>query len=436
MKLPLVQLVRQTAPQPAIADVYAEARKVWKESSLAASIKPGMKIAVGCGSRGIKNHGILAKATVDALKDLGAEPFVVAAMGSHGGATADGQRSLLAHYNIDPQTLGVPVKTEMDVVQVSTNSWGEPVWWDRNAYNADGVVTVSRIKPHTDFRGDFESGILKMLVIGLGKRHGADQHHRYGVRGLREMMPETAKALLAGTKFLGGLGILENAKEQTSHLEVVHRDDLFQREPQLLKRAFELLGRIPFDQLDLLIVGECGKNYSGAGIDPNVVGRLLIEAHPHMETNKPSITRMCVLDVSPDSDGNATGIGIADLTTSKALKSIWSRPFEMNNLTARFLWRSKLPISFGTDRECIEAGIDSCWQPNFDKLRMAIIPNTLEVADLWVTAPLLDDVKKTAGLEVAGSPRELSFNEYGVLNQEELFPECVRALRGKKYSGH
>jgi hypothetical protein len=247
------------------------------------------------------------------------------------------------------------------------------------------------------------------------------------------MMPETAKVLVEKTPFLGGLAILENAQEQTAHLEVVHKNDLFTREPQLLKRAFELLGRIPFDQLDVLIVGECGKNYSGAGIDPNVVGRLLIEAHPHMETNKPSITRMCVLDVSPDSDGNGTGIGIADLTTNRALKAIWSRPFEMNNLTARFLWRSKLPIGFGSDRECIEAGVDSCWQPHFDRVRLAIIPNTLEVADLWVSAPLVAEAASIPGLAVLGEPRDLPFNEYGNLQQEELFPDSVRGhrLKGK-----
>jgi Lactate racemase N-terminal domain len=428
--LPRVQLLRQTKPQPKVADVYAEARAVWKNSSLAQRIKPGMSIAVGCGSRGIKNHGVLAKATVDALLELGAKPFVVAAMGSHGGATPDGQRSLLSHMDIDEQHLGVPVKTEMDAVQVGTNSWGEPVWWDKNALAADGVVTVSRIKPHTDFRGQFESGLLKMIVIGLGKRHGADQHHRYGVRGLRDMMPETAKVLLEKTRFLGGLAILENAHEQTARLEVVDRDDLLNREPELLKEAFGLLGRLPFEQIDCLVVGECGKNYSGAGIDPNVVGRLLIEAHPHLETNRPSITRMCVLDISPDSDGNGTGIGIADLTTTKALKSIWARPFEMNNLTARFLWRSKLPFGFSTDRACIESGVETCWQPNYDKVRFCIIPNTLEVTDLWVSAPLAEEAKALPEVELVGDPRELPFNQYGELDQASLFPHCVRALRG------
>lgn len=436
MNLPQVQLVRQTAPQPTVADVRADTLRAWKESKLAARIKPGMKIAVGCGSRGIKNFQPITQATIAALKELKAEPFVVAAMGSHGGATPAGQRSLLAHYGLDEASLGVKVVTDMDAVQVGTNSWGEPVWFDKNALAADGVVTVSRVKPHTDFRGDFESGILKMLVIGLGKRHGADQHHRSGVRGLKEMMPETAKVLVEKTPFLGGLAILENAMEQTARLEVVDRDDLFTREPQLLKEAFSLLGRIPFKQLDVLIIGECGKNYSGAGIDPNVVGRLLIEAHPHLETNDPAITRIACLDISPDSDGNGTGIGIADLTTNKALKAIWSRPFEMNNLTARFLWRSKLPFAFGTDRECIESAVDTCWQPRLDRVRMAIIPNTLEVFDLYITAPLIEDAKKVPGLEFIGGPRELPFDSIGGLKQEELFPDSVRGRRGKAKGGN
>src|SRR5262245_45520940 len=229
--IPHVQLVRQTAPQPRVADVAAEVRRQWLSSRTARRIKPGMRVAVGCGSRGIKNLLAIAKATVESLAELGAKPFVVAAMGSHGGATPDGQRELLASYHIDEAHLGVPIVTDMDVVQIGTNSRGQPVWWDKNALAADGVVTVSRVKPHTDFRGKFESGIVKMLVIGLGKQVGADQVHAYGPNGLREMIPDACKVILQKTPFLGGLATLENAKEETAHLEVVDRDDLFDREP-------------------------------------------------------------------------------------------------------------------------------------------------------------------------------------------------------------
>jgi hypothetical protein len=429
--IPHVQLVRQIAPQPTVGDVAGEVRRLWRESRTAKRIKPGMRIAVGCGSRGINNYLVIAKATVEALQELGAKPFIVSAMGSHGGATPDGQRELLASYGIDEAHLGVPVVTDMDAVQIGVNSWGQPVWWDKNALAADGVVTVSRVKPHTDFRGEFESGILKMLVIGLGKRHGADQVHSFGTRGLRDMLPESGKVILEKTKFLGGLAVLENAREETAKLEVVDRDDLYEREPALLTEARGLMGRVPFSALDVLIVGECGKNYSGAGIDPNVVGRMLIEASPEAETNEPRITRMGVLDVSPESHGNATGIGIADLTTRRAIASIDQTPFRMNNLTARFLWRSKLPIAFDTDREVINACVETCWQPESEKVRFAVIPNTLEVADLWVSAPLAAEAKSNPHLQLVGSPQALPFDSAGNLVQEKLFPHCVRARRNR-----
>src|SRR5437879_411439 len=315
----------------------------------------------------------------------------------------------------------------MTTVGNGTNSLGEPVYWDNNACEADAVVTVSRIKAHTDFRSRFESGILKMLVIGLGKRDGAAQHHRWGVRGLREMMPESAKVVLAKTRFVAGLAVLENAREETALLKVVGRDALFDEEPRLLEKAKSLMGRLPFDQLDLLVVGEIGKNYSGAGIDPNVVGRLLVEGEPEFES--PRITRICALDLSPESHGNGTGVGLADLTTDRLLAQIDPVPFRMNNLTACFLWRSKLPISFPTERACIEAGLATCWQPNPKAVRLAVIPNTLELVQLWVSPPLVEEARKTAGLEILGAPQLLPFTATGDLEQERLFPHSVRARR-------
>jgi hypothetical protein len=429
VSFPDLYLVRQTAPQPAVADVPGEVRRQWLGSRAAKRIKKGDRIAVGCGSRGIANYFVIAKATVEALKELGAKPFIVAAMGSHGGANAEGQRELLASYGITEASLGVPVKTDMDSRQIGTNSWGEPVWWDCNALAADGVVTVSRIKPHTDYRSKYESGITKMTVIGLGKREGAAQHHRWGWKGLQQMIPETAKVILEKTRFLGGLAIVENAKEETAHLQVVDRDELLDVEPVLLERSRTLMGRLPFNQLDVLVIGEIGKNYSGAGIDPNVVGRLLIEAAPELEPPAPRITRMVALDVSPESHGNATGIGIADLTTDRALASIDPVPFRMNNLTACFLRRSQLPFAFPTDRECLAVAIETCWQPIAEKLRFAVIPNTLEVAELWVSKPLAEEARSNSHLQVSGDARPLPFDSAGNLVQEKLFPHCVRARR-------
>jgi hypothetical protein len=211
---------------------------------------------------------------------------------------------------------------------------------------------------------------------------------------------------------------------------VVERDSVLAEEPGLLDRARAIMGRLPFDQLDLLVIGEIGKNYSGAGIDPNVVGRLLIEGEPEFE--KPRITRICALDLSPESHGNATGCGIADLTTDRLLAAIDPVPFRMNNLTACFLLRSKLPFSFPTDRGCIASGLETCWQPKWEKVRMAIIPNTLEVADLWVSPPLLEEAKAKPNLEVRGKPRAISFDGADNLLQEELFPHSVRGRRRRK----
>jgi hypothetical protein len=429
MELPSLVPIRQTLPQPVIVDVAAEARRVWRTSGVLRKLQPGDRVAVGVGSRGVANLALLVRATIDALQEAGAKPFVVAAMGSHGGATAEGQRQILTDYGVSEAALGVPVKTDMDAVPIGTNRWGEPVYWARNALEADAVVTVSRVKPHTDFRGRHESGIAKMLAIGLGKREGAAQHHRWGVRGLRERMPESARVIVERTRFLAGLAVLENAQEQTAVLNVVGRDELFEREPALLEQAMALLGRLPVEQLDLLVIGEIGKNYSGAGVDPLVVGRLLVEGEPELST--PRITRICALDLSPESHGNGTGIGIADLTTERLLTAIDPVPFRMNNLTACFLWRSKLPLGFANDRACIEAGLATCWQPDRAAVRLAVIPNTLELAELWVSPAVLGSLNGREHVKVVGEERPMPFDAAGDLQQDRLFPHSVRGRRSQ-----
>jgi hypothetical protein len=429
--MPHVALLRQTAPQVVVKDVAGEVRRLWRESRFLQRLRRGDRVAVGVGSRGIANLATTVRATLDELTAHGARPFIVAAMGSHGGATAEGQRELLAEYDVSEDALSVPVKTDMTTVRIGINSWGEPVYWDKNALEADHVVTVSRVKPHTDFRGKLESGIGKMLVIGLGKRDGAAQHHRWGVRGLRDMLPESLKVILDKTPFAAGLAVLENAHEQTGRLQLVERDELLDVEPRLLDEARRMMARLPFEQLDLLVIGEIGKNYSGAGIDPNVVGRLLMETYT--EAQSPCITRICCLDLSPESHGNGTGVGIADLTTDRLLKAIDPAPFLMNNLTSCFLWRSKLPFSFPTDRECLRVALETCWQPNREALRLAVIPNTLELAELWVSPTLLEEARGAAHLEVGSEPRPLPFDGQGNLMQEVLFPN---SLRGRRKGGH
>ncbi len=427
MNLPPFGLIRQIQNQPELTNIAQSVRQAWESSALAGKLKPGQTVAIGIGSRGIVAIELMAKETIAFFQSKGCKPFIVSAMGSHGGANSKGQRELLSEYGISEENLGVPVKTDMTSTIIGKTSFDEPVHWDANALAADVVVTLSRIKPHTDFRGKYESGIVKMLVIGLGKREGASQHHQWGYLGLRDRMPQTVRVILEKTNFQAGMAILENAREKTARVEVVEKANLLDREPVLLDEARQLMGRLPFNQLDLLVIGEIGKNYSGAGIDPNVVGRLLVETM--VEDPTPAITRICALDLSPESHGNGTGVGIADLTTQRLIDSIDPVPFRMNNLTACFLWRSKLPLAFTNDRDCLQAGLDTCWQPIFNNLRMAIIPNSLELEWIWASPTLLAEAQGRQDLQVEKPAEQISLNTDGNLNLSALFPNSVSGRR-------
>ncbi len=427
MDLPLIYPIRQQLSQPHVEDPGREVAHAIRGSRFPQRVARGGRIAVAVGSRGIANIQVMARAAVHTLRDLGYQPFVVAAMGRHGGATPEGQRELLGSYGITEQAMGVPVRTEMDVVQLGANSWGEPVYWDRNAIEADAVITLARIKPHTDFIGRFESGIVKMLANGLGKQKGAATHHQYGVRGLRDMISESAKVVVAKTRFALGLAILENANDQTALIKAVEPEELFDAEPRLLEQARGLVARVPFDQLDLLVVGESGKNYSGTGMDVNVLGRQMVEGEPDLL--RPKVTRICLLDLSEESHGNAVGLGLADLITAKLRSKVDEAITNMNYFTACFLLRAKIPPTLPDDRACIAMGLRTCWQPRPDQVRMAIIPNTLELTQLWVTSPLAEEAGQRPDLSAAGAGRALPFDAAGNLLQEELFPHCIRARR-------
>src|SRR5579864_5444301 len=320
MIFPPLARVRQSVPQPRVADLAATVRRLIIESRLRERVPAGGTIAVGVGSRGIASIPLIARSTVDTLKQLGYHPFLVAAMGSHGGATSDGQRELLAGYGISRNSMDVEVRTDMETVIVDKSPFGLPIYFDKNALSADGILLLNRVKPHTDFHAAHESGILKMLVIGLGKREGASQIHRLGLRGMHEALPAVGRILVERTKFALGIAIVENAEEQPAEVAAIEPETLFDVEPKLLDRARALLGRLPFDQIDALVVGELGKNYSGAGMDPNVIGRLMVETMPDFD--RPVITRLAVLDVSPESHGNIVGVGFADLTTERLVAAM------------------------------------------------------------------------------------------------------------------
>jgi len=348
-------------------------------------------------------------------------------MGSHGGATAEGQRALLAEYGVTAEAMGVPVKTDMDTLVLGTNPVGLPIYFDRNAYQADGIVLANRVKPHTDFHATHESGVLKMLVIGLGKREGASQVHKLGLRGMKEVLPAVGRFLAKNTRFALGLAIIENAEDVPAEIVAVEPETIFDVEPVLLERARGLMGRLPFDQIDVLVVGELGKNYSGAGMDPNVIGRLLVETQPDFE--RPMVTRLVVLDVSDESHGNIVGIGFSDLTTERLVSKLDPESFRINVLTSCFLERARIPITLPTDRDVIQAALETCWRVDPAQARMVVIPNTLELKTLWVSQPLEEEVRAHPHLARETDYVPIPLSSDGWLDQVRLFPESVRGRR-------
>lgn len=427
MVVPPLARVRQSIPQPKVANVPATVRRLVLASRLRERVAPGGAIAVGIGSRGIHGIDVIAKTIVDTLLAMDYKPFIVAAMGSHGGATSEGQRALLAGYGVTSDAMGVPVKTDMDVTVLGTNPAGLPIYFDKNAYEAGGIVLVNRVKPHTDFRAAHESGVLKMLVIGLGKREGASQVHKLGIRGMQEILPAVGHSLVKATRFALGVAIIENAEDRPAEIVAIEPESIFEVEPAMLDRARSLMARLPFDQIDVLVVGELGKNYSGAGMDPNVIGRLMVETQPDFV--RPAVTRLVVLDVSDESHGNIVGVGFADLTTERLVAKMDPASFRINVLTSCFLERARIPITLPTDRDVIEAAIETCWRIDPALARVVVIPNTLELNDLWVSPALEDEIEAHPQLSRETDYLPIPLTEDGWLDQERLFPESIRARR-------
>ncbi len=428
-RLPPIARVRQSFDQPEIADVSAAVAGAIRASRIASRVKPGGSVALTVGSRGIAGIAGIARAAVGALHELGFRPFVVAAMGSHGGGTAEGQRALLAELGVTEQSVGCPIRSEMDTVVLGTDGFGLPIHFDKNAFESDGIVLLNRIKPHTSFTGRYESGLLKMLTIGLGKRQGAAQVHKLGLPGLKRMLPEVGSFLLQKTPVALGIALLENAREQTGRVVAVEPEELLEVEPALLDEARLMMARLPFDEIDVLVVGELGKNYSGTGMDPNVIGRQRVETMPDLP--RPVVTRLAVLDLSVETRGNGLGVGLADLTTERLVTALDPTPMRVNSLTSNFLTRARVPISLPTDLDVLAAALDTCWRIDPREAKVVLIPNTLELTTLWVTEPLAGLVESLPGLSFETDFLPAPVDVVGNLAQEALFPESVRARRGR-----
>ena len=409
--LPKMVRVRQSFPRPRVTDIP---RRVGE--TLAASghrIRRGDTVAVGAGSRGIANIDVVVGATVRYLLDLGARPFVFPAMGSHGGGTPEGQLSVLAKYGITEATMGCPVRATMEVVQVG-EALGLPVWCDRDASEADWIGLVNRVKPHTDFKGGIESGLFKMMTIGLGKYQGAVQYHRANIHhGYETVITSVGKEMLAKARIGFGVGIVENGYDETGHIEAFSADNLESGERRLLKDAREWMARLPFSPIDVLVVEEMGKNISGAGMDTNVIGR---PSNPHEPfPADPKILWIVVLDLTDDSYGNATGIGNADFTTRRLVDKIDMKPTLINCITACAPNGAKVPATYETDREAVETALSCIGLTPPDHARVMRIKNTLMLGEIEVSEAFLAQVAQRPDLTPIGDAAPLAFDVAGRL---------------------
>ncbi|WP_405062626.1 DUF2088 domain-containing protein [Kribbella sp. NBC_01505] len=405
--IPQVTPIRRLLPDlPAVAP--AEATQAALEP-LRSRIQPGARIAVTAGSRGIHDLVPVVRAAVDWLTAAGAAPFVVPAMGSHGGATAEGQREMLAGLGITPASVGCPIEATMETVVVGKLEDGTPVHHDAIAAAADGVLVINRVKPHTDFHGPIESGLAKILAIGLGNHAGAAALHAGGIPSLGGNIEVAARTVVAGGKILGGLAILENALERTAAVEFVPAEGIAgAAEHALLQRASSLLGRLPFDELDVLVVDEMGKDKSGCGMDTNVIGRCWVYGIPEFES--PSIAAISVHSLSEASHGNASGLGMADVMPASMLAQIDLRASYVNALTsgAGGARRSRLPMVMEDDEAAILAAITMCGRRDWSELRLARIKDTLSPHELLVTPALLDEAADRFDLEITGAASDLT----------------------------
>ena len=394
-----------------VKDVVKETTEALERSGIAANIDPGMRVAVAVGSRGIANISVLVRASVSWLRAKGAEPFIVPAMGSHGQATAEGQRSLLADLGVTEESAMCPVRASMDVVKLGELPNGLGVYFDRVAYEeADAVFVINRVKPHTNFRGKWESGIVKMLTIGLGKQIGADSCHTYGFSTMAENVPAMAEISLEKVNILGGVAVVENAMDQTCLIEAVRPERFLERDAALLEFARTCMPSLPIETLDILIVDEMGKNISGAGMDPNVIGRCSVSG----VIFSPVINRIVVLDLTEESHGNAIGMGLADFITFRFKEKIDYEAAYINSMTATTTKGAFMPMAFPSDFDAIRGAIKTSNVTDMKKLRMMRIKNTLEMTHLGVTPNMVDELRQQ-GCEVDGPEASLEFSPDGTL---------------------
>ena len=405
--------VRQKFPASAKIDVRAELRRQFRPV-----VKPGARIAVGAGSRGITNLAAVIGETVAILKEAGAKPFIVPAMGSHGGATAEGQIQILSEYDVTEASMGAPFRASMDTVSLGRTEDGVDVRFSKEALDSDGIVVVNRVKPHTDFGPPLGSGLVKMIAIGFGKQHGAASYHAAASRlGMERIIRTVSKVVLPRVPILAGIGLIEDTFHETARLAVVKAEEIEAREVELQAEARRLMPRLPFDEADLLIIDWIGKNISGAGMDPNITGRPVHGYSSKLaeHTVKPILHRVYVRDLTPESHGNAIGIGMADFASARLVRSIDAGATSMNALTALSINSFKIPISFDNDREAIRRALDTVPLHNGGTHRVVRIESTLSLEKVEVSEAYAEELKKRSDLEPLGPARDVRFDGEGNL---------------------
>jgi hypothetical protein len=417
-----MMLVRQHFPDRRVEDIVGTIHRELAESGFASGLKPGARIAIGAGSRGIANIATIVRSVVDFWKAAGMRPFIFPAMGSHGAATAEGQADVLAHYGIHEATMGCPVISSLDVVPLGRTPEGIEAFMDRQAFDSDGVMLVGRVKWHTDFSGRIESGLYKMMAIGLGKLAGAQRYHTYAYRlGLEQVIRGVGRQVLTSGKILGGLAILEDANHHTAKLEAVRVENMERREEELLDLAKSWMAKIPAPQIDVLIVDEIGKNISGAGMDTKVINRS-IQCHYNPWPELPRIERIFIRDLSDLTYNNGVGLGMAGVATDRLVDRIDWQPTHVNSLTASTPSAIRTPIHFATDRECLEKIAATVGRFDQSEVTIGWIRNTMELGLIAFSENLWPELKKNPALEKVGESRALEFDQDGNLVSMVLQP--------------
>ena len=412
---PQIFRVRQHFERPQVHDIESTVLAELGKLALGDRVRPGQSVAITAGSRGIAHIALIIRTIVRHFQSLGAQPFIVPAMGSHGGGTAEGQREILAGYGITESYCGCAIRASMETVIVCQAAEGFPVHFDRHASGADHVVVCGRIKPHTGFVGDIESGLMKMMLIGLGKHNGARIYHRaIHDYSFGQIVRSVAREVLAKCRIVAGVGIVENGYDETACIEAVAPDQFEEREKALLVLAKKWLPRLPFPKADLLLIDEIGKNISGTGMDTNVVGRKYLD-HRARDDEFPKIRQIIIRGLTEATHGNATGIGLAEFALSRAIEAMDVEVTRTNCLTGGHATGAMIPIHYPTDRQVLDVALPGIGLTDPEHARLMWIHNTLDVAELECSAAYWPEAQGRSDLEVLSQPRPLPFNEKGFL---------------------